>query len=75
MIEGWSAFVNGEKTEIIKAEGFMAVRVDAGESEVEFHYMIPGLIPGVIVSIVAWIVWGIVIILYRQKRTQFLVRR
>ena len=73
--EGWSAFVNGEKTEIIKAEGFMAVRVDAGESEVEFHYMIPGLIPGVIVSIVAWIVWGIVIILYRQKRTQFLVRR
>lgn len=71
---GWSATVNGEKADIIKADGFMSVRVDTGDSNVRFHYMTPGLIPGIIVSIAAWIVWVAVIIYSKQKGTQFLVR-
>lgn len=44
---GWSATVNGEPVVIEKASvGFMAVRVPAGEAEIRFEYMTPGLIPG-----------------------------
>lgn len=66
---GWSASVNGEMADIVKADGFMAVRVGAGNSKVEFHYMTPGLIPGIMVSAVAWIIWLVISVLSeRQKR-------
>lgn len=49
--KGWSATVNGEPAEIIKANiGFMAVRCPEGECEIRFDYMTPGLIPGLIIS-------------------------
>lgn len=42
--KGWSATVNGEKAEILKADaGFMAVICPVGESKVEFTYKTPGL--------------------------------
>lgn len=42
--EGWSATVNGEPVEIEKVDvGFMAVPVDAGDSEIIFTYETPGL--------------------------------
>ena len=72
--KGWSAVVNGEKAEIIKAEGFMAVQVDAGDSRVEFRYMTPGLIPGVIVSVAAWIVWGLYKFILKNGRNNVAIR-
>lgn len=49
--EGWSATVNGEKAEIIKANiGFMAVQVPAGVSEIRFDYTTPYLKLGLTVS-------------------------
>lgn len=49
--EGWSATVNGEKAEIIKANiGFMAVQVPAGVSEIRFDYTTPYLNLGLIIS-------------------------
>ena len=46
--KGWSATVNGEKVEIEKVNaGFMAVKVDAGDSEIRFDYMTPGLTIGI----------------------------
>lgn len=48
---GWSATVNGEKAEIIKANiGFMAVQVPAGVSEIRFDYVTPQLKLGLTVS-------------------------
>ncbi len=48
---GWSATVNGEPALIEKVNvGFMSVRVPAGETEIRFEYMTPGLIPGAICS-------------------------
>lgn len=48
---GWSAYVNGEKAEIIHSNiGFMAVRVPIGQTKIEFKYTAPGLIPGIIIS-------------------------
>jgi uncharacterized membrane protein YfhO len=53
---GWSAKVNDIPVDIEKVNiGFMAVRVPAGESTIRFDYMTPGLIPGLILSIFAFI--------------------
>ena len=42
--EGWSATVNGKEVEIEKVNvGFMAVKVDAGVSEIRFNYTAPSL--------------------------------
>ncbi len=51
--KGWSATVNGEPAEIVRCNiGFMAVRCPEGESDIRFHYIPPGLIPGVILSVI-----------------------
>ncbi len=50
--KGWSASVNGEKAEIVKANGgFMAVLVPAGSSQIRFDYQTPGLPGGVLISL------------------------
>ncbi|MBR2044484.1 MAG: YfhO family protein [Clostridia bacterium] len=49
--KGWSATVNGQKAEIIKANiGFMAVQVTEGDSEIRFDYTPPWLKTGLLVS-------------------------
>lgn len=51
---GWTAEVNGEKVDIVKANvGFMAVPVKAGANEIRFSYMTPGLLEGVGISLAA----------------------
>ena len=44
---GWSAKVNGEEAEVLKVfYGFVAVKCESGESEIEFAYTTPGLLVG-----------------------------
>lgn len=48
---GWSAAINGQPVQIEKANiGFMGIRVPAGDCELRFDYMTPGLIEGLIIS-------------------------
>ena len=50
---GWSAYVNGKKADIYRANGmYMAVQVDAGENEIILKYRTSGLIVGTAVSAV-----------------------
>ena len=49
--KGLTAFVNGEKQDILKAnDAFMAVSLPAGKYDVQFKYCTPYLIPGVITA-------------------------
>ncbi len=49
---GWTATVNGEPVDIVKANvGFMAVPVKAGENVIRFDFMTPGLKLGGLVSL------------------------
>ncbi len=51
--EGWTAYVNGKPTDIIKANlGFMAVEIPKGECEIRFNFMPKGIKLGAIVSII-----------------------
>ncbi len=49
--EGWTAYVDGEKTEIVRANtAFMAIALTQGEHDVEFRYETPYLALGKTVS-------------------------
>ncbi len=52
--KGFTAYVNGKKTDIEKVNGgFMAVVIPAGESEVTFSYFTYGLKEGIMISLIS----------------------
>ena len=62
--KGWTATVNGEEVEIVKANiGFMAVKVPAGVSEISFSYTTPYLYLGIFISAISLVVLIIYIII------------
>lgn len=72
--KGWSATVNGEPAEIVKANvGFMAVEAPAGDNEIVFTYETPGLKIGIIISGIAGVILlGYLLVIYylRKKNPQ-----
>ena len=67
--EGWTAYVNGNETRIIKAnKGFMAIVVPAGECTIDFSYETPGLKSGIIVTAVAAAVMLVYLVTIMVKR-------
>ncbi len=58
----WSVIVNGERSEILKINGLMAVKVPEGNSTIEFEYTPVYLYCGAGVSLLSWIIW----IIYRS---------
>lgn len=49
--DGWTAYVNGKPADIEQVNyGFMAVKADSGENEIEFRYSTPGLKYGLFIS-------------------------
>ncbi len=70
--EGWSATVNGKSVDIEKVNiGFMAVPVEAGESEIVFTYTTPLLWEGIVVSTIAaavFVIYLLICLLTRKKR-------
>lgn len=74
--EGWSATVNGKEVEIEKVNvGFMAVPAMSGENEIVFTYKTPGLSAGVMITVVAVIIWllygGIYLILKKKGKMAY----
>ncbi len=76
--KGWSATVNGKPVEVEKVNsGFMAVKVEAGTSDIRFNYMTPKLIEGLWVTLVGTGVFLLYILIYliysrnRQDRTVY----
>lgn len=60
--DGWSAFVNGKKAEIIRSNiGFMSVYIEGEKkSEIEFKYYPPAFRIGIIITIIC----GIIFVMY-----------
>ncbi len=71
--DGWSATVNGAKAQIEKVNaGFMAVKVDGGDSVIRFSYETPGLINGIkisLISAIALLIYIIVFLIYNRGRS------
>lgn len=67
---GWSAEVNGEPAEITRVNvGFMAVTVPTGEKVVvEFTYHTPGLVTGIVITVLALILLIVYLTLARRLK-------
>ena len=67
---GWTATVNGKKVEVLEVfDGFMAVEVPAGESEIVFEYTTFGGPLGLILSGVGLLIFGVYMLwVYRKKK-------
>lgn len=78
---GWEAYVNGKKTEIVKSNfGFMSVYIEGNkESKIEFKYNPPGFRTGIIITAVCGIIYFIyvllLILIYRKRRKNELRRK
>jgi uncharacterized membrane protein YfhO len=64
--KGWTAFVNGKKTKLLKANTmFMALPLKAGDYEIELKYITPGLKLGALISLFGCVLFGF---LFRTKK-------
>ncbi|MBK6087158.1 YfhO family protein [Ruminococcus difficilis] len=75
--EGWTAYVNGEKTEVEEVDaGLMAVRVPGRQtSEIKFVYHTPLLKEGCIISGAAVVALAIYLIIFKGFRAKRKFRR
>ena len=63
--KGFSATVNGVEAEIEKVNsGFMAVKVNAGDSVIRFDYETPGLMTGIKITLISAVILLIYIIVF-----------
>lgn len=69
--KGWTAEVNGKKTEILNVNGLMAVTVETGDNSIEFVNRNMYLRVGFLITIVSFAIW----FLYRKEKFMKIVRR
>lgn len=61
---GWTATVNGVPVEVEQvSNGFMAIRCEAGNNQIVFHYELPGLKWGALLTIAGLVLLGLYIAL------------
>ena len=69
--KGWSAFVDGKKVPIYKANGlFMGIPLEAGEHEIQLTYRSPYLYEGLAVTLTAIAAFILLKIFLRRRRTK-----
>ena len=61
--DGWSAYIDGNMTQIIETGGMMMIKVPAGVHKVDFKYYTPGLKMGIVFSLISWGIFVILILL------------
>ena len=67
--KGWSAWIDGEKTELQKANiGFMALELSPGMHEIVLKYSAPGSRVGLLMSIAGWIIFGVTVIWSKNRK-------
>jgi hypothetical protein len=68
MLEGWTADVDGVPAPIAIADGlFRAVEVPAGTHRLRFAYQPPGLVAGLALAALAWLLLGLVLLRLRKN--------
>jgi uncharacterized membrane protein YfhO len=78
--EGWQAYVNGKKAEIVRSDfGFMSVYIEGGkESDIVFKYNARGFRIGIIITticVILYFMYICLIILFKKKRRKNEFRR
>ena len=69
---GWKAKVDGKSTEILRGNTmFMAIPLTAGFHEIVLNYTTPGLVPGIVISVISFLLFLYFIL---RRKPQFLLR-
>ena len=55
--KGWTAYVNGVKTNILDSSGFMTIPVEKGESRIRFTYFNKDVLWGLGLSVIGWLLF------------------
>lgn len=63
---GWKAFIDDREEEIIKTNGMMTLIVPEGEHQIVFYYKTPGIMQGIWISTISFIVF-IAYLFYRRR--------
>ena len=54
--EGWHIYIDGKKAKnFTSSVAYTGVLIEKGEHTVEMHYISPWIIPGIVLSVMAWI--------------------
>ena len=65
---GWHAYVDGQKSDILKADyGFSALRLAEGQHHIEMKFILPGLNERIIISAFCFLIL-IALTLYQKKK-------
>lgn len=66
---GWTAYVDGEKTEIMKANlMYTGINLKAGEHTVEFRYCMPGIDISLMISAGSVIIFIVALVIRRKRK-------
>ncbi|MDD4371333.1 MAG: YfhO family protein [Anaerostipes sp.] len=67
--KGWSAKVDGKETKILKTNGmYMGVVLEKGNHKIQLHYETPGIRIGFIISMIGFILFGVVAWMQHKRR-------
>ena len=70
--EGWTAYVDGEKKKPEQiGEGLMGLKLDEGEHVVELRFVPEGMITGLIISAVGWLIYIALFIAFCRGRLTY----
>ena len=73
---GWSATVDGEEVDIYSANtAFMAVKVDAGEHDIELKFVSPGLIEGLTTSAAGIAAFFAILLCWQIRKRKLKVKK
>ncbi|MDO4632949.1 MAG: YfhO family protein [Eubacteriales bacterium] len=70
--DGWTAYVDGEKTELLTANlMYTALPLSAGEHTIELRYRTPGQTAGDLISLAGIVIFAVILGLKRKNRGLF----
>jgi uncharacterized membrane protein YfhO len=73
---GWQIYVDGEKVRPIKAlNSLMALELEPGKREISFSYKPCGLSEGLVISLLAWIIFGVSLLLTYIRHNPALIKK
>lgn len=66
--EGWSIAVDGERVEPVKVAGaFIGIQAGEGTHKLEMKYVPPGMVPGLVITAISWLIYLIIFIATRKR--------
>ncbi len=67
--KGWKAYLDGKETSLLQAnQHYISLFIPKGDHEVVFKYSSPGLLPGALISLCSFALFGVYLYLYRKKK-------